>query len=276
MRCPKCQYISFESGGRCRNCGFDFSLAVADAPRPDLPIVAADAAEGPLADFALQTARPSSPRAPDTGPDLPLFGRGSVDRLLIERPVPPRAPLAVRRSNPSGRERQKVQPEPRLDLGAPDDSALHAAADGADADDSSASSIARIAAAIIDAVVIVSIDVGVIYLTLRLCGLTPAELRVLPAVPLGAFLLLLAGGYIICFTVAGGQTIGKMATRIRVVPVPERDWGNGRVALGSAVLRAVGCLVSVLTAGLGYLPALVSHDHRALHDRLADTRVVRA
>jgi uncharacterized RDD family membrane protein YckC len=275
MRCPKCQYISFESGGRCRNCGFDFSLAVADAPGPDLPIVAADAAEGPLADFALQTARPSSTRAPDTGPDLPLFGRGSVDRLLIERPVPPRAPLSVRRSNPSGRERQKVQPEPRLDLGAPDDSALRTAADGADADDSSASFIARLAAAIIDAVVIVSIDVGVIYLTLRLCGLTPAELRVLPAVPLGAFLLLLAGGYIICFTVAGGQTIGKMATRIRVVPVPERDGGNGRVALGSAVLRAVGCLVSVLTAGLGYLPALVSHDHRALHDRLADTRVVR-
>ena len=274
MRCPKCQYISFDSGGRCRNCGYDFSLAV-DVPEPDLPIASADAPEGPLADLALQGVKLPASRAPDTPPDLPLFGRASFDRPLIERPVPPRAPLAVRRSNPSGRERLRVRQEPTLDLGAPDDSGGRLE-DGADTDGAAASLFARIAAALIDAILIVSIDVGVIYLTLRLCGLTPAELRALPAVPLGAFLLLLAGGYIICFTVAGGQTIGKMAARIRVVPVPERDWGNGRVALGSAVLRAVGCLVSLLTAGLGYLPALVSHDRRALHDRLADTRVVRA
>ncbi len=275
MRCPKCQYISFESGGRCRNCGYDFSLAVVDAPESDLPIASANAPEGPLTDFSLQDARPSPARAPDTASDLPLFARGPIERLLVERPVAPRPPLAVRRSNPSSRDR-RIPHEPTLDLTAGDESSRRSAQDGADADDSSASLIARIAAAVIDAILIVSIDVGVVYLTLQLCGLTPAELRVLPPVPLGAFLLLLAGGYVICFTVAGGQTIGKMATRIRVVPVPERDWGNGRVALGSAVLRAVGCLVSVLTAGLGYLPALVSHDHRALHDRLADTRVVRA
>jgi uncharacterized RDD family membrane protein YckC len=275
MRCPKCQYISFDSGGRCRNCGYDFSLAV-DVPEPDLRIASPDAPEGPLADLALQAVKPSASRAPDTPSELPLFGRASFDRPLIERPAPPRPPLAVRRSNPSGRDRLRVHQEPTLDLGAPGDSGQGRPSDGADADGSVASLVARIAAALIDAVLIVSIDVGVIYLTLRLCGLTPAELRALPPVPLGAFLLLLAGGYIICFTVAGGQTIGKMAARIRVVPVPERDWGNGRVALGSAVLRAVGCLVSLLTAGLGYLPALVSHDHRALHDRLSDTRVVRA
>ena len=28
MRCPKCHYISFDSGERCRNCGYDFSLSV--------------------------------------------------------------------------------------------------------------------------------------------------------------------------------------------------------------------------------------------------------
>jgi uncharacterized RDD family membrane protein YckC len=275
MRCPKCQYISFENGGRCRNCGYDFSLTVSDAAEPDLRIVAADAADGPLSDLTLHAAPLPASRAPDTGggPDLPLFARGPMDRLLVERSVAPRPPLAVRKSNPSGRDRHRVHQAPKLDLRPADDAALR---DGADADDSSASLIARIAAALIDALVILSIDVGVIYLTLRLCGLTPADVQALPPVPLGAFLLLLAGGYVICFTVAGGQTIGKMATRIRVVPVPERDWGNGRVGLGSAVLRAVGCLVSVLTAGLGYLPALVSQDHRALHDRLADTRVVRA
>ena len=44
MKCPKCQYISFDSGDRCRNCGYDFSL-VPDTPDPsaedvDLPIQA--------------------------------------------------------------------------------------------------------------------------------------------------------------------------------------------------------------------------------------------
>ena len=26
MKCPKCQYLTFDSGGRCRNCGYDFYL----------------------------------------------------------------------------------------------------------------------------------------------------------------------------------------------------------------------------------------------------------
>ena len=31
MKCPKCLYIGFETGERCKNCGYDFSLlAMAD------------------------------------------------------------------------------------------------------------------------------------------------------------------------------------------------------------------------------------------------------
>ena len=40
MKCPKCEYLGFETGDRCKNCGYDFSLA-ADlaAPRDvDLPL----------------------------------------------------------------------------------------------------------------------------------------------------------------------------------------------------------------------------------------------
>ena len=33
MKCPKCQYISFDSGDRCRNCGYEFSLAAEAARR---------------------------------------------------------------------------------------------------------------------------------------------------------------------------------------------------------------------------------------------------
>jgi uncharacterized RDD family membrane protein YckC len=114
----------------------------------------------------------------------------------------------------------------------------------------------------------------VLYLTLRLAGLTFAELTVLPKIPLIAFLLLLNGGYFVLFTAAGGQTIGKMAGGIRVVP-QQPELGL-RVPFSTAVVRAAAYAISLLPAGLGFLPILFSQDGRTLHDRLSDTRVVKA
>ena len=55
MKCPKCSYIGFEDADRCRNCGYEFALAVsADPPVVDLPIQTGDEPEGPLADFSLR------------------------------------------------------------------------------------------------------------------------------------------------------------------------------------------------------------------------------
>jgi uncharacterized RDD family membrane protein YckC len=93
----------------------------------------------------------------------------------------------------------------------------------------------------------------------------------LPPIPLGAFLLLLNGGYLVAFTAAGGQTIGKMMTGVRVMG----DDGQ-RVDVAGAVLRGAGCLLSIVTLGLGYLPVFFSADARALHDRIAGTRVVKS
>ena len=277
MRCPKCHYIRFESGDRCRNCGYDFSLT-AESVAPDLPIVSTEPI-GPLGDFALEVNRPVPARAPDTASDLPLFSRAPLERATVPAQPPPRPPLAVRRAAPA-RERARIPDTATLDLEFPALSSRRGSIleDEAPAgpDANTAKLLPRIAAGLIDAILMGSIDVAVVYLTLRVCGLTSADLRALPPVPLGAFLLLLAGGYLISFTVASGQTIGKMALGIRVVPIPERDSGNARVTFGSALLRAVACLVSILTAGLGYIPALFSRDRRTLHDRLADTRVVRA
>ena len=36
MKCPKCEYLGFETGDRCRNCGYDFSLAVTVPSEPEL------------------------------------------------------------------------------------------------------------------------------------------------------------------------------------------------------------------------------------------------
>ena len=34
MKCPKCSYLGFETGDRCRNCGYDFSLISHGDPQP--------------------------------------------------------------------------------------------------------------------------------------------------------------------------------------------------------------------------------------------------
>ena len=129
----------------------------------------------------------------------------------------------------------------------------------------------RVGAGVIDLVLLAGIDVAVLILTLRIAGLqtTLADLRVIPVVPFMGFLLLLAFGYVAAFTVAGGQTIGKMLLKLRVIG----DDGRPIDAAGG-VLRAVGCMLVPATFGLSYVPALFSADHRAVHDRLAGTRVI--
>ncbi|MSO35074.1 MAG: RDD family protein [Acidobacteria bacterium] len=129
----------------------------------------------------------------------------------------------------------------------------------------------RVAAGVIDLALLAGIAAAVLFLTLRIAGLqtTVADLRLIPVVPFAGFLTLLAFGYVASFTVAGGQTIGKMLLKLRVIG----DDGRPIDAAGG-VLRAVGCMLVPATLGLSYVPALFSSDHRALHDRLAGTRVV--
>jgi uncharacterized RDD family membrane protein YckC len=66
-----------------------------------------------------------------------------------------------------------------------------------------------------------------------------------------------------------------MSTGIRVVPEGSRS-ALARVPFGTAVLRAAAYVASLLPAGLGFLPILFNADGRTIHDRLSDTRVVKA
>src|SRR4029453_3452955 len=77
-------------------------------------------------------------------------------------------------------------------------------------------------------------------------------------------------GYLVVFTTAGGQTIGKMALGLRVV----RD-DDEAVPVGTALMRSLGAIASTLCLGPGLLPALLHEDRRAVHDRLSGTHVVR-
>jgi uncharacterized RDD family membrane protein YckC len=304
MRCPKCQYISFDSGERCRNCGYEFSFSKDDGDQLEVTIGRDEPRPGRVRDISLteldtplslnRPARDTDPdldvgpslRRPMTAADLPLF----IDRVaddqapLVTPPAVPRQPLSVRRANTVPRPRRNPLPEElSLDLDAEQDVAdssefeapppvSHIEAQSVPA----AGIIRRFTAGLIDAIIVGAIQVGVVYLTLRACELEPSQWRALPVMPLGAFLLLLSGGYFVLFTAAGGQTIGKMITRIRVVAVRRDGEDSPRVSFSAALLRAVAAFGSVLALGTGFLPILFSADRRAFHDRVAETRVVAA
>jgi uncharacterized RDD family membrane protein YckC len=310
VKCSKCGYIGFESADRCRNCGYEFSLAPTVA-LPDLPIRQdADAIEG-LDDLSLidggtarrassgfdaefgggatesraAAARPASFSPRSAASELPLFGTPIEDDTpLITKPSPPRTPLSVRRSTPELSRLRTVGPRAAsLDLGLELDPPVAAAprvvpseraqsVDWTDPDDRriDAGAVRRVLAALIDGVILATIDVAVIYLTMQICGVTLADFGLLPKGPLVAFLVVQNVGYLVAFT-AGGQTLGKMAAGIEVVTFDPDEV----LDLGRALKRTVAWLVLACPAGLGLLSALISHDHRGLHDRFAGTRVVR-
>lgn len=130
----------------------------------------------------------------------------------------------------------------------------------------------RVGAGAIDAALLIALDAAILYLTLRVTGLSNSieDIRVLPPIPFVGFLALLAFSYVAAFTVAGGQTVGKMLMSLRVIAADGRP-----IDASGGVLRAAGCMLVPITLGLSYVPVLVTSDHRALHDRLAGTRVVR-
>jgi uncharacterized RDD family membrane protein YckC len=281
MKCPKCGYLGFDSGDRCKNCGYEFSLIHQETTASAIP----DAHLTRGARFrktpgggtpASGVDRQLAPLPEGTPMDLPLFGDGLLP--------PPRAPLSVRRATPTP-SRARVRPEVRrpvpleLNLEAPvavPPAAGRQAASppepvtsaGADAVAPVAPPSRRFGAAAIDASLLAGIDAVLLSFTLRLCGLSPSEIGVLPLVPLLSFLILLDGGYLILFTGTLGQTLGKMAVGIRVVPVSREAMDVRR-----AVWRTLAMLLSIGPAGLGFLPAAFG-DFRALHDRLAGTRVI--
>ena len=198
------------------------------------------------------------------------------DDAPIVPPPAARPPLSVRRSTPEPKRNRprttrpvrseplQLEPEPHGQGG----SAVDVVASLMEPPNLGA----RVGAGLIDTALLMAINLAVLFLTLRITGLqtTLDDVRVLPPIPFAGFLALLMFSYVAAFTVAGGQTIGKMILNLRVIG----DDGRPLDAAGG-MLRAAGCMLVPITLGLSYVPALVTSDHRALHDRLAGTRVVR-
>ena len=336
MKCPKCDYLGFETGDRCKNCGYDFSLttdAVAvrepelllrePVPQRDADLwltqlearldsvrpVAAPATDR-LGSMSLDVApvAPAAPPAPATAPPasltvrtlskstpaLPLFnpGGGEFDEPLITVPPAPR-PLAVRRTP----DRRNLRTVPKAVRKIESQSALDPVLEFAEEPAAAVPSRMerrlqaerrtvpaarpaarglevsgaprRVIAAAIDQLILLSIDAVVVYFTFQIAGLSFAEWQSIPLLPLALFLLLVKASYFSVFTALGGQTVGKMATGIRVVGEDDRDVEPTR-----AVQRTLAGLATVATVGIGFAPVLLGGDRRALHDRVAGTRVV--
>jgi len=269
------------------------SVAVADPPAP------------PPSQSAPPSATPG-PWPPVTS-ELPLFLQtrskpADPDEPLVKVPASPRQPLGVRRTTPDpARTRAKYQREPEPDrapeplrLTSRDLLDIDAQADQVGGDDvvrAVRSKLAagavdlppapvpvgaarRLEAAAIDGLFLGAIDVALLWLTLRACDLTFTQAAQLPMLPVAAFLFLLNAGYLLMFTATNGQTVGKMAAHIRVI-AEEGEPASSHVTIGQAATRALLTIPSVLVLGLGFIPALVG-EGRALHDRIAHTRVVRA
>jgi uncharacterized RDD family membrane protein YckC len=273
MKCPKCDYLGFETGDRCKNCGYDFSLMTTAAP-----------------DFDLRLRDETASVPPASEPALPLFATSDLpdDEPLIKLPAAPRAPLSVRRTPDTPRlralSRPRQAPEPtfefqedetpepvaaqprRHDDARDDEPAVRTPRVARPAADSEL--VPRVTAALIDHAILLAIDVTVLYFTLKMAALTLVDWRAVPLLPLVTFLVLVKLSYFSMFTAAGGQTIGKMGSGIRVV-----GEDGARVDIVQAVRRSLAGIISCVTLGLAFLPALLG-DGRALHDRFARTRVV--
>ena len=127
----------------------------------------------------------------------------------------------------------------------------------------------RLRAALVDLAILVPIWAVVVYFAGRAARVPMAGL--LPTWPyLIGYMTLIGVLYAAVFTGTTGQTVGKIATGLRVVDVEGRPPRCAR----SAVRALVGT-AGILLAGVGLVPMFVDPARRAAHDRLLRTRVIR-
>ena len=129
----------------------------------------------------------------------------------------------------------------------------------------------RFGAKIIDTILLYIVTIGLnIAVGLGVAGPAPGQQADLGlGLAIMALNLLISLGYPIVFLGKWGQTLGKMALGIKVVSPTGEPIGFGRAAG-----RVLAEILTGFTIGIGYLMVLWDSERRALHDRLASTRVV--
>jgi uncharacterized RDD family membrane protein YckC len=132
----------------------------------------------------------------------------------------------------------------------------------------------RVVAAVIDSFAAGAIQMTFAALLGVVIGLTnggDAEAQGGLAIVAGIFSVLIGVAYYVFFTGYCGQTPGKMALRIKVIRTDGSDMDYGR-----ALLReTLGKFVSGIILGIGYLMVAFDPQKQGLHDKIADTYVIK-
>lgn len=259
--------------------GSDSDEAAAPAEVPEAPRSAGDfeiasrdyeaeageSTRGDLLDGLLPSPTAAPPQAP---PSFPAARpRPAVRTMSDDRPrTEPRAipEMRERFGPPAGveiRERDEPEPSP-WDLGPAPSASLPPV-------ERPAQAIERVQAAVVDLILLAMLWSVAAYFASRAARVEIAGL--LPTWPyLLAYFTFLGLTYAGYFTGTTGQTLGKMATGLRVV-----DRSGGPPGYIRAFARGIVGTAGVLLAGSGVLPMLFDPARRTLHDRLFRTRVVK-
>lgn len=312
MKCPKCQYLGFETGDRCKNCGYDFSL-IAPAPiafpDPDLTVRTDDAETGApeiwldrLDRTMDEAGRPDckqehligvrepevTPAAAAPDPTLPLFNPNDPDDIpLIALPAVPRPPLAVRRriDTPRLRAVPKMAHRhvPALDF-------REEVPPEVFEDDPDAQPDAAVPGAMRPTA---GAPLGRTQVGGRRLAAATIDHAILFAIDLAVwyFTLRMAGigtddyrllpaAPMLTFLAILKISYFTAFTAIGGQTIGKMALGiavvadRGVIDSGRALRRTLAGLLSLAPLGLGFLPAFFGADRRALHDRLTGTRVV--
>jgi uncharacterized RDD family membrane protein YckC len=130
--------------------------------------------------------------------------------------------------------------------------------------------LSRVLSGLVD-LIIISLSAGFLVLAadifsgVRILGLTSVLIYSL-------LLLLVYFLYTLFFLGITNQTIGMMMTNLRLA----MDKSDARPQFVWIVIRSVAYLLSVVCLGAGLIWALFDRERRCFHDRLTNTRVVRA
>jgi uncharacterized RDD family membrane protein YckC len=133
----------------------------------------------------------------------------------------------------------------------------------------------RFAAVAIDGVILYAVQMGLNLAFLGSVlgssfGNQGSSGKALGATVIVSLLSIITGvAYYVFFIGWKGATPGKMILKIKVVRPDGQPVGYGR-----AFLRYIGYIVSGITLGFGYIMAIWDDEKRALHDRIASTRVI--
>ena len=129
----------------------------------------------------------------------------------------------------------------------------------------------RFGAKILDTILLYIVTIGLnLAVGLGVAGPAPGQQQDISlALIMMGVNLLISLGYPIVFLGKWGQTLGKMAVGVKVVsPTGEP------IGFGKATGRVLAEILTGFTLGIGYLMVLWDSERRALHDRLAGTRVI--